>query len=187
MKDSQIVELYHSRDEQAIEETKNKYQAYLYTIAYQILGDSCDSEEAVNDTYAELWNSIPPHNPNNLKTFSAKLIHHISVDRRRKQHAAKRVPSELTVSMSELEEAIGEYRAWDEENRAQELGRAINAYLHTLSARKQRIFVCRYYCSDPILQIANALGLSESSIKKELAAIRKGLKKYLEQEGFYYE
>ena len=51
MDDSQIINLYFARDENAIIETKNKYQNMCYRIAQNILYNREDSEECVNDTW----------------------------------------------------------------------------------------------------------------------------------------
>ena len=48
MDDSQIINLYFARDENAIIETKNKYQNMCYRIAQNILYNREDSEECVN-------------------------------------------------------------------------------------------------------------------------------------------
>ena len=50
MNDREIVELYWQRSERAISETAKKYGQYCRIVAYNILGDSQDSEECVNDT-----------------------------------------------------------------------------------------------------------------------------------------
>lgn len=60
MDDSQIINLYFARDENAIIETKNKYQNMCYRIAQNILYNREDSEECVNDTWLFTWNNIPP-------------------------------------------------------------------------------------------------------------------------------
>ena len=48
MRDSEIIELYFARDEQAIAETDKAYGTYCQSIAMQILGNPSDSEECVN-------------------------------------------------------------------------------------------------------------------------------------------
>ena len=60
MDDAQIINLYFARNENAIVETKNKYQNMCYIVAYNILYSREDSEECVNDTWLFTWNSIPP-------------------------------------------------------------------------------------------------------------------------------
>ena len=44
MEDSDIVDLYWEREEQAIAETASKYGHYCHTIAYSILGNDEDAE-----------------------------------------------------------------------------------------------------------------------------------------------
>ena len=49
MDDAQIINLYFARDENAIVETKNKYQNMCYIVAHNILYSREDSEECVVD------------------------------------------------------------------------------------------------------------------------------------------
>ena len=72
MQDERIVELYWNRDENAIRETQEKYENYLYKIAYNILSDKEDSNESINDTYLAAWNSMPPH-----KLFQVPFNYHL--------------------------------------------------------------------------------------------------------------
>lgn len=58
MEDAHILELYWERSEAAIEATAAKYGAYCYTIAYHILANAEDTDESVNDTYLDAWNSV---------------------------------------------------------------------------------------------------------------------------------
>ena len=64
MVDEKIIELYWKRDETAIQETAQKYEKYLIKIAYNILNDTEDSRESVNDTYLKAWHNMPPNKPN---------------------------------------------------------------------------------------------------------------------------
>ena len=49
MKDEEIVALYWERDEQAVLQTKEKYEHYLTKISYNILADLEDCKECVNE------------------------------------------------------------------------------------------------------------------------------------------
>mgnify|MGYP001119729186 CR=1 FL=1 len=90
MDDSQIINLYFARDENAIVETKNKYQNMCYIVAHNILYSREDSEECVNDTWLRTWNTIPPSRPSVLSTFLAKIVRNLSLNRYRDMHALKR-------------------------------------------------------------------------------------------------
>ncbi|MBR5859109.1 MAG: RNA polymerase subunit sigma-70, partial [Clostridia bacterium] len=84
MRDDKIIAMFFDRDENAIKETENKYNRYLFKIAYNILSDREESEEAVNDAYLAAWNTIPPQNPSELSLYLAKLVRRISIDKLRK-------------------------------------------------------------------------------------------------------
>lgn len=60
MNDSQIVALFLNRDQRAIEETAAKYGKYCYAIAYNILQNHEDAQEAVSDTYLGAWAPFRP-------------------------------------------------------------------------------------------------------------------------------
>lgn len=184
LSDEEIVALYWQREERAIRATDQKYGKYLYTIAYNILRDGLDSEESLNDTYLGAWNAMPPNKPNRLHVFLSKITRNISIGRVRKRTAEKRIPPELILSLEELDEGMCFEIGEDEKYLIRQLGTVLNSYLSSLSDRRTFIFVCRYYYSDTVENIAKMLGLSVNTISRELSAIRRGLKESLAKEGY---
>lgn len=182
--DEEIVELYWTRNEKAIEATDNKYGRYLYVIAYNILRDSMDCEECLNDTYLCTWNKIPPERPNVLQNFLSKIARDAAVDKYRKTKASKRVPSELISSLDELDECVPTDSSVEEEVLVKELSALLNKYLRDCSRREEFIFMCRYYYADSISYIADMLNVSENTVFRDLAKLRKGFKEILEKEGY---
>ena len=182
--DESIIELYWQRDEKAIEETDVKYRKYLFSVAYNLLYERLDCEECLNDTYLGAWNAIPPTRPNALKAFLTVIVRRIAIKRYRRNLKKSNVPSELTVSLSELEDIVVGDEDIASDFDADRLGRVISDFVRSLSERRQFIFVARYYAAEPIDSIAKKLKLSRSMINKELAAIRTALKEKLESEGY---
>ena len=183
MSDEQIVELYWQRDEQAIKETDAKYKRFLLSVAHNIVHDTADEEECLNDTYVGAWNSIPPARPSFLQAFLATIMRRTAIDCYKARKRQKRVVSEMTVSLSELEDFISEDDMYSETD-ARELGRVISDFVRSLSERRMYIFMSRYYVARPIKEIAKALSCSESTVNKEIAAIKRDLKEKLEKEGY---
>ena len=181
--DEAIVDLYWNRDEAAIAETDRKYRGYLHTVAWNIVKDEQDCEECLNDTYLGAWNAIPPARPTALQAFLATIMRRTAIDCYKTRKRQKRVDSELTVSLSEVEEFLSDGQDEAEET-ARELGRIISEYVRSLSDRRMYIFMSRYYIARPIAEIAERLGYSESTVHKEIAAIKRGLKEKLEKEGY---
>ena len=90
MKDLDIIQLYWSRDERAVAETKIKYGGLLHSIALNILANPQDSEECVNDTYNKAWDTMPPEKPKYLPAYLGRIVRNISINLWHKNRAQKR-------------------------------------------------------------------------------------------------
>ena len=184
MSDVEIVELYWQRDEQAIKQTDVKYKSFLLSVAYNIVHDACDSEECLNDTYLGAWNSMPPTKPTLLQAFLATIMRRTAIDCYKARKRQKRIASELTVALSEVEGLVADEGDTYSEADAKELGRTISAFVRSLSDRRMYIFMSRYYFARPIKEIAKLLNCSESTVNKEIATIKLDLFENLKKEGY---
>lgn len=182
MEDQRIVELYWERSEQALREPQAKYANYCYAIAYNILGNREDSEESLNDTYLEAWNSMPPHRPTFLSIFLGKITRRISIDKLRHRNAEKRGGGNLTLALEELEDCLSARDDLQKELEFQILADAINRFLESLSDTERRVFLCRYWYVDSIESISEQFGFSPSKVKSMLLRTREKLKKQLQKE-----
>lgn len=183
MDDSQIVDLYFARNEQAIQETDSKYGGYCYSIAYNVLANQQDAEESVSDTYMTAWNSIPPKRPSLLGAFLGKITRHISIDRWRKINAYKRTGDEIQIALEELDEVAGHSETPEAVVSLAEITESINRFLTTLSQTERRVFLCRYWYLDSINDIAAKTGFSASKVASMLHRVRGKLRKQLLMEG----
>lgn len=182
MEDSKIVELYLQRDENAIKETKIKYEKYCSYIANNILNSTLDTEECVNDTYLATWNSIPPNEPKSLRAYVGKIVRNIALNRYNANKAKKRNDS-IAVVLDELNEVIGDSES-DGRNLTDELTLkyALNAFVGSLKQETREIFVRRYWYLSSIKEIASDYGLSESKVKVTLLRTRELLREFLRKE-----
>ena len=105
MTDKEIIALYFKRSENAIEQTDEKYGRLGHSISINILNDTRDSEECVNDTYLTLWNKIPPKEPNPFKAYICRIIKNLSLKKYEFKHAKKR-NSAYETSLDELAECV---------------------------------------------------------------------------------
>ena len=184
MDDELIVKLYWDRSENAISETDRKYGAYCHSIAYGILQSKEDAEESVNDTYMDAWNSMPPHRPSILATFLGKITRRISIDRWRNLNRAKRGGGEVTLALEELEYCVSDMQNVELEYERKELIRCYHAFLDTLEDTERRVFLMRYWYLEPIGNIAERFGFSQSKVTSMLFRTREKLRKRLHEEGY---
>ena len=180
MEDKRIIELYWQRSEEAISQTASKYGAYCRSIAWNILCNSEDSEECVNDTYLRAWDTIPPQRPRGLQTFLGKITRNLSLDRWRRNHAQKR-DSGVFLALEELEECVPGCDGNMSEDIA--VRDALNGFLDSLKPAHRKIFLRRYWYLSPVKEIAQDYGISESKVKMILLRTREKLKAHLESEG----
>ena len=184
MNDNEIVELYLSRNEEAINQTAQKYGSRLRNIANSILNDRETAKECENDAYHETWELIPPHEPRNyLFAFVGRIVRHIALNVCKKNSRQKRYAMycELT---QEMEQCIPSKNNVEEAFAADELVLSINAFLATCPEDQRNIFVRRYWYFDTIAEISKKYGYSQSKVKTALFRMREGLKQHLEKEGY---
>ena len=185
MEDSAIVALYWARDEQAVQETAQKYGAYCHTIAYNVVRNRQDAEECVNDTYVQAWNAMPPQKPTVLRAFLGKITRNLSLSVYRAGMAQCRGGGEIPLALEELSECIGQDNDTERKLEARELGRTLTAFLRTEPRNSRVIFLRRYYHLESSREIAQHLGISDSHVRLQLSRTRKKLKAYLKKEGYF--
>lgn len=183
--DEQIIELYWQRNENAIQETDKKYGQFLFGIAYNILHDRLDCEECQNDTYLGVWNAIPPTRPIAFPAFITQIMRNIAINRFKEKTSKKRIPSELTVSIEDVNNILHSGDTVAAEYEAEEVGRIINDYVRQLSDRQRYIFIDRFYLAEPVETIANDLSISVPTVYREIEKIKQGLKLHLERNDIF--
>lgn len=169
------------RNDSALEELERKYGPRLLGLAGRFLKSREDAEEAVNDAWLRVWNTIPPNRPEHLFAYVAQLCRYAALEKVDWLTAQKRrgVVVELTQELSQCLPDPAPQR----EAEARELGEALNGFLGTLDREKRILFLRRYWYGDPIRDIAARCTVGESKVKTTLFRLRKDLKIYLEQEG----
>lgn len=183
MTDSELIRLFGARDERAISETKLRYGAYCFTVAMNILRNSEDAEECINDALLAAWERIPPAEPKNMQTFLGKLMRNAAIGYWRKSHADKRGSGHIELLLEELSDAAASEDALDRIEDVMTFKETFNSFLGSLKKEQRIIFLRRYFYMQDVEEIASALGLSESKVKVVLHRTRKKLRKILESEG----
>ena len=179
MTDSSIIELYNARDERAITETQQKYGQYCTAVSMNILHSYPDAEECVSDTYLQTWRSIPPKKPASLRNFLGKIVRNISINRHRAMHSQKR-DSDLTVALDELENCL----SVPAETEGSQLCEWLNDFLEGLEPSERKLFVGRYWYAHPVNRMAEAYGMTQNAVSKQLARTREKLRVYLAERGY---
>lgn len=183
MEDNKIIELYWNRSEQAITETKSKYQRLCTKISLNILHNKEDAEECVNETYLGVWNAIPTARPIYFSAFLCKIVRNLSL-KKLNYYLAKKRNSEASKAIVELDNILIQNVNLTMNIEEEELVSAINEFLSDLSIDKRNIFIRRYFFFDTIKEISNMFGFSKSKVKSILSRDGKKLCKHLQERGY---
>ena len=182
--DEEIVALYWSRNEEAIRQTADTLGHYCYTVAYNILGNTEDAEECVNDTYLALWNAIPPARPASLKHFVTRILRNLALNRYKEQNRDKRGGGQVPLALEELSEVVSDTEDIPADYARQELLKSISVFLRGCSARDRGIFLDRYVRLESTEALSARYRIKEAQVLLILSRTRKKLKAYLEKEGY---
>lgn len=169
--DRKIIDLFFSRDEEALRLFEKQYKSLCLGLAYDITRDELTAEECLNDLYLRLWHSIPPEMPRSLKSFACRIIRNLALNRLEAEQRQKR-----NAVIEELDECLCDETPDLESG---EISRLIDSFLEGLPKLEALIFVRRYFYSDSVKGIAEKTGLGENKVSKILSKTRKELKKYL--------
>jgi len=183
MNDDTLIAQYNARDEQAIANTQQQMGGYLFTVAYNILGNAQDAEECVNDTLMQLWNAIPPKAPENLYAYAATVSRNLARNRYSSEHAKRRGGDVIPEILDELCDCCAEEDVESEVD-AHMLGETVSRFLETLKKRSRIIFVQRYFYHASVREIAKDLHLTETYVTVSLTRTRKKLRDFLKKEEY---
>ena len=184
MDDLSIIEMLQNRNESAIGEIRSKYMKLCEYIAGNVLSLHEDVEECVNSACYEVWNSIPPANPKDLKSYICRIVRNIAINRLEYNSAAKR-DSRYTVSLEEISDCVPANS--DDEVILSDLADTISCFLRSQDEIHRRVFVRRYTYGDSVAEIAERYSLNEKTVATYLFRTRKKLKVFLKEEGYNYE
>lgn len=184
MEDTYILQLFLSRSEQAVTELDKKYGRLCRRISFNILNNTEDVEECLNDTYLGVWNSIPPNMPDSLMPYVCRIARNTALKKYRYEHADKRSCMH-GLPLEELEGCISCSESVEDTVRLHELTKTIESFLDSLDEENRIMFVRRYWLMEPVKDIAGAFNISERHASMKLWRIKKKLEKCLVKEGVF--
>ena len=182
MTDKEIIELLEKRDETVLRELEKRYYPYCFTIAFNILGNPDDVIEVINDSFLDIWNSIPPAHPERLSSYLASVVRHNAINVYKKLHNMK---NEAVSTALPLEAA--EYKTYsvDETINRIVITDLIDKFLDTLPEKQNLIFVARFYFDESIEEISEKFNIPAGSVKSIIHRLKKKLKAFMDKEGIY--
>lgn len=181
MDEQRLLKRLRNKDEKALEEIIDLYNAYITTIVGSLLsskGTKEDIEEVIEDSFIALWETaerIDYERYSSIKAYIAVIARNKAKDRLRtiKNQDLQLIDDVLIVDNS-LEELIIQ----------KEQQRIIKETLKRLKPLDWKIFIAYYYQYKKVEEIADELQMNPQTVKTRMRRGRELLKKILIKEGY---
>lgn len=167
--DRLLVQAALGGDQAAFGELVTRYQAAVYNMAYRMLGDPTEAEDAAQEVFVRAWNQLHTFQlDRRFSTWLLSIASHYSIDllRRRKPQA----PLDDVALYVQSDDPEPEELAIKAEQ-----SEMVQKLLNTLPDKYRSVTVLRYYNDLSYDEIARVTGLTESAVKTQLHRARKML------------
>ncbi|MEP6774009.1 MAG: sigma-70 family RNA polymerase sigma factor [Chloroflexota bacterium] len=164
-------------DHSAFADLMTRYQSAVYNMAYRMLGDPTEAEDAAQEVFVRAWNQLRTFQQDKrFSTWLLSIASHHSIDllRRRKPSA----PLDDVALYVPSEDPAPDDLALQGEQRVM-----VQRLLQSLPEKYRTVTVLRYYNDLSYDEIAHATGLTESAVKTQLHRARRMLAEKLEGAG----
>lgn len=181
MTDEALIQLFWDRRSGAVEALEARYGPYCRAVAGNLLLDSRDVEECVNDCWLAVWKSIPPARPAHFKGWLAAIVRNRALAKGRENG---RRPETVDEAALELAACLPQAEDAHDAVSARELGGAVSRFLSAQKPDRRAAFLRRYWYAQSVEETARAMGWSVSKTKSVLFRLRGSLWDYLSKEGY---
>lgn len=146
----------------------------MYRVAFYLLGTEQDAEDAVQDLYVKLWNSMQSlDNVHNPEAYCITLVRNICLDRlKRKENRARGELAGDVADVCDTAEVV---------IHRERLARALKA-MEGLSEGQRKVLKMRIFDNMSYEDISNETGYSHLTLRVMLSQARKKIRRCYENE-----
>ena len=159
----------HDATEEALAALVSQYAGTLYRVAYSVLRNTADSEDAVQEAFLRvLRHRDTLHEVRDQRVWLVRIVWNIVLDRKRR--AKTRPETDDVAELARVLPADGlsaEERAAAAQHHAQVLG-----CVETLPAKEREVLMLSAFQELSSVEIAEVLGITESSVRSRLFRAR---------------
>jgi RNA polymerase sigma-70 factor (ECF subfamily) len=163
-------------DDDAFAQLVETYQKPVYYLCYRMLGDSCEAEDAAQETFLRAYKNIHLYDASrSFITWLLSIASHYCIDQlRRRRMKIMSLESHLSDSEEEIE--LEDMRPTPEMMvRIKEEQQKVQRLLKTLEPTERAAIILLYWYEYSYEEIANTLTLSVSAVKSRLHRARRQL------------
>jgi len=179
--DADLISRAAGGDSSAFQTLVERHRSMVYRVAYQFAGNHHDAEDIAQDVFIKVFRSLDRFRHDaQLTSWLYRIIMNACIDHRRRSRfsasAAFGEEAELRMLNAPEETPGPEERAY-----GGEIGQVLECEIGRLPKGQRLVFVMRHHQGMKLCEIAEALGLAEGTVKRQLHAAVHRLRQALRQ------
>ena len=179
--DTDLISRAAGGDSSAFQALVERHRSMVYRVAYQFAGNHHDAEDIAQEVFIKVYRSLDRFRQDaQLTSWMYRIVMNACIDHRRRQRLAVAAPfgeeAEQRMLNTPEERPDPEERAY-----AGELGQVLESEIGRLPNGQRVVFVMRHHQGMKLSEIAEALGLAEGTVKRQLHAAVHRLRQALTQ------
>jgi RNA polymerase sigma-70 factor (ECF subfamily) len=168
--DAELITRAAGGDASAFQTLVERHRSMVYRVAYQFAGNHHDAEDIAQEVFIKVYRSLDRFRQDaQLTSWMYRIVMNACIDHRRRHAPAGAAPFGEEAEqkmMNTAEEGPGpEDRAY-----AGEIGQALECEIGRLPKGQRIVFIMRHHQGMKLCEIADALGLAEGTVKRQLHA-----------------
>jgi RNA polymerase sigma-70 factor, ECF subfamily len=166
-------------DQSAFADLVTRYQSAVFNMAYRMLGDPTEAEDAAQEVFVRAWNQLRTFQlERRFSTWLLSIASHHCIDMLRRRKPTAPLDGVALFVPSDAPEP-------DEMALRGEQREMVQRMLNTLPEKYRTVTVLRYYNDLSYDEIAQMTGLTESAVKTQLHRARRMLAEQITATGAY--
>lgn len=170
MLDSDLITRAAGGDPTAFQALVERHRSMVYRIAYQFAGNHHDAEDIAQDVFIKVYRSLDKFRHDaQLSSWLYRIVMNACIDHHRRQFpaaaAGKGEAADLALLNTPEDGPDPEERAY-----AGELGQVLESEIALLPPGQRLVFMMRHREGLKLCEIAEALGLAQGTVKRQLHA-----------------
>ena len=177
--DNELITLVLKGDQQAYKVLVDRYQSYIFTLAYRLMQSREDAEEVAQDVFVKAYRSLADFKGGSkFSTWLYTIAHNTSITYlRKKKQKILAIDDEAT--FTQLENQESDFKANQVEDKSKKA--MVNRAIEMLPPDDAQIITLFYKGDQSLDEIATVMGMETNTIKVRLFRARQKLKEKMEK------
>jgi RNA polymerase sigma-70 factor, ECF subfamily len=168
--DADLISRAAAGDAAAFQALVERHRSMVYRVAYQFAGNHHDAEDIAQEVFIKVYRSLDRFRQDaQLSSWMYRIVMNACIDHRRRHAPAHVAPFGEEAERKMLntpEESPGP----EDYAYAGEIGQVLETEIGRLPPGQRIVFVMRHHQGLKLCEIAEALGLAEGTVKRQLHA-----------------